>query len=213
MNFYTFYTDSHKKIYEEFFLKSFPEGEFNLFCEEFKQECPTATYREQGWNLTMAKKIQLIIDGIESSWGEYMVHGDCDIQFFPPGIKDTLVTELGDNDIAFQSDGTKYCAGFFICKANDSSLNLFKQVKANLSFFPDDQEALNHLISQYPLKHKTLSGLFYTVARDNNWQVYTGEDNPRITTNKILMHHANYTMGLENKTKLLKIVRDKFLKQ
>ena len=211
MNFYTFYTDSHKKLYEDYFLSSFPKDEFNLVCEKFKQECPSGTYREEGWNLTMSKKIQLIIDGIKESWGEYIVHGDCDIQFFPPGIKEALLEEIQDNDIAFQSDGSKYCAGFFICKANEESLYLFNQVKLNLNFFPDDQEALNHLISQLPIKRKTLSARFYTAARDNEWRVYAGEEDIKITTDNILMHHANYTMGLENKIKLLEKVKSKVL--
>lgn len=209
MKFYTLYTPSHEFIYEDFFLKSFPQNEFDLISKKFDQLCASANYRENGWKETMLHKMDLIIDGLKENVGKHIVHGDCDIQFFPPKIKETLLNEIGDMDIAFQNDGTRYCAGFFICKSTDKLISLFQDIKDNLAFFPDDQEALQYfLYKKYQdLKVKTLSSKFYTYASDTNWSVFQGFEEITPKQQDILIHHANYTVGIENKIKLLLAVK------
>ena len=226
MNFYTFYTPSHEEIYKEYFLKSFPHDEFNLVAREFDQECGSASYRDEGWNLTMHKKVKLVLEGIDGNMGNYITYGDCDIQFFPPGVKDALLEEVENYDIAFQDDGpAAVCAGFFICKASPQTKQLFSEISHQLDALssawealkdpnvaaPDDQLCLNNILpSQTYVKHKRLSSRFYTAARDNNWQIYQGFGEIKVSTPEILMHHANYTKGLFNKIKLLNTVRSHY---
>jgi hypothetical protein len=213
MNFYTFYTPSHEYIYEEFFIKSFPHNELTLHSSKFDQLCESANYRDHGWKDTMLHKMDTVIHGLESNIGDLIVHGDCDIQFFPPGLKDTLIQELGDYDIAFQDDGTRYCAGFFVCRSSKLIIDLFQEIKSNLHKFPDDQEALQYFL-KYKYKTincKVLSYKFYTYASETNWQCYNSLDKINFTKKDILMHHANYTIGVENKISIMSHIRDNIM--
>tara|TARA_B100000989_G_scaffold172764_1_gene129476 strand:+ start:944 stop:1606 length:663 start_codon:yes stop_codon:yes gene_type:complete len=212
MKFYTFYTPSHKCLYEDFFLPNFPHNEFSLIAEEFDQECPSGAYCEDGWNNTMRRKLAVIINGLKENQGGMIVHGDCDIQFFPKNgsIQSTLIKELGDKDMAFQSDGTRLCAGFFITRCTDKVVSLFEEIEERLEEFLEDQDAMNKLLPASGISYKSLSSKFYTVAMDNQWRIYNGEEYFNIEVNRkatMLVHHANYTVGLENKINLLKSVK------
>ena len=214
MKFYTFYTPSHKTLYDNYFLPSFPHEDMELITDELDQECPSGTYREDGWSNTMRRKLELIIRGIKENKDDFIVHGDCDIQFFADPstpLSKILLSELGDNDIAFQNDGTKFCAGFFVCKCNEEILRLFTRVLSDLNLYPDDQEALNSLLPQFGVSHECLSSRFYTCAMDNNWRRYEGHEHIPVNAEElrnVVMHHANYTMGVDNKIKLLNRIRD-----
>lgn len=216
MNFYTFFTQSHKSMYEDYFLNSFPYDQFNLIAEEFKQECPTASFRSEGWNKTMRQKIATILKGLKDNKGDLIVHGDCDIQFFPSNgnIKNELIKELGSHEMAFQDDGYALCAGFFICKCTDRVISLFEEVNERLEEFSEDQDAMNKILPSTKISYKKLSSKFYTLARDNQWQVYGGQmqyemNNDRANT--VLVHHANFTIGIDNKLKLLELVKKSVL--
>ena len=213
MKFYTFYTPSHKCLYEEFFLPNFPNSQFSLITKEFNQECPSGSYCSDGWNNTMRRKLSLIINGLKDNLGDMIVHGDCDIQFFPQNgdIKSTLIEELGDNDMAFQSDGTRLCAGFFISRCTDKVVSLFEEIDERLDEFLEDQDAMNKLLPSSGISYESLSSKFYTVAMDNQWRVYNGDMSFNIQAGRetdILVHHANYTVGLDNKVALLKAVKN-----
>lgn len=209
MDFYTFYTPSHEEIYNNFFLESFPDKEMNLHVSQFDQSCKTANYRDSGWKETMLHKLDTVIEGLEANLGEYIVHGDCDIQFFSQNLKPELIKEIGDYDIAFQDDGTRYCAGFFICKSSKLLIDLFNDIKNNLDKFPDDQEALQYFLryNYNSIKPKKLSKRFYTYASEINWKAYDKSDDITPSRKDILVHHANYTVGVENKIYILEKVK------
>ena len=81
-----------------------------------------------------------------------------------------------------------------------------KQKRSN-SF--DDQDAVNEQIELSPhLKVGKLSDRFYTIGlyrTEKDWE--PGED-IRVPNN-IILHHANWTKGVENKLFLMQLVRDK----
>jgi len=160
----------------------------------------------------MIEKINSIIDNIDINDDKYLVYSDCDIQFFSD-----LVFEIGNNDILFQEDGhpENLCAGFFICKQNNYVLEFFKEVKKilieNLNGKIHDQTVINHLFnSGYDkIKKNTLPPNKYWTIGGKIRGIWNGENNFNITED-IIMHHANFTIGIENKIKLLNLVKKKY---
>jgi hypothetical protein len=201
MKIYTIYSDSHRLLYNDYFLKTLP-NEFDLICNEIPQECSTGDFYEQGWDLTCYRKVELFIKACEDNMGKKFIFSDVDIQFFG-NIKDILIEELGDYDIACQNDtGNIYCSGFFICDANERTLNMFKMMKENYN--KEDQTSLNQQI--HFCKSKFLSNRFFTIGHITH-SVWNGQDIDIPTD--ILVHHANWTVGIDNKINLLNMVRKK----
>jgi len=159
MKLYTCYTPSHRVMYENYFLPSLP-NEFDLIVEQFPQDCPTGSFYTAGWGKTMQRKAALLLRICEANMGKVFVFSDVDVQFFGP-IKQVLLDELGDFDIACQDDFVgQYCAGFFICRANAATLALFRKMAELCTY--SDQVVMNEHISL--CKAKFLSSRFYTVA-------------------------------------------------
>ena len=138
-------------------------------------------------------------------------------QFFKPFVK-CMIEELEDYDIACQNDvfpygdRNTYCAGLFICNANENSLNFFKTIydsmikvhKYDKSY--NDQTALNGYL--HNIKHKLLSSKFYTIAQTTGC-LWNNKIDINDIPSDILLHHANWTHGIENKIKLLEFIKSK----
>ena len=166
----------------------------------------------------MKKKTKLIIDAIDK--GEVFIHSDCDIIYLQNPIK-KITEELGDYDLAFQSDDVKdiwYCMGFFICKPSKRVRDLFIKVYDNIDKFNgNDQVSLNNIISNYQnnqpgvgfedLKYKLLSNRFFTYGLTSPNQPWSGEDFN--LPDDLVTFHANWTIGVENKIKLIDYVLGK----
>jgi len=203
MKLYTIYTPSHKIMFDNYFKPSLIEGEYELASETRDQECSTGSYYQEGWNLTTYRKVEYFIKIAEENIGGIFVFSDVDIQFFGR-TKETLLEELGDYDIAAQNDTFNcMCSGFFICRSNERTIEMFKSMKDKYGEYKEDQDALNK--NRHIAKWKFLSGKFFTFGQLAG-TVWTGQD--FITPKDILMHHANWTMGVDNKIKLLEKVKE-----
>lgn len=214
MKIYTIFTDSHKDLLYQYFLPSIYNHEYiEVVIKKINQNCPTAIYGSSGWFQTMMQKADYCRQACLENYGKNFIYADCDVQFLNPFVK-ALETELGEYDIALQDDvfpfGNRrtYCAGFFICKANEQTLQLFDKILYDMKTFGpsqhwDDQGALNNNIDI--TKHKPLSHRFYTIAQSSN-KLWDNNYDISIPDN-ILVHHANWTHGVPNKIKLLEFVR------
>jgi len=199
MKLYVIFTPSHRNLYENYFLKSVPD-EFEIIPCEIPQECPTGEFYKEGWDKTCYKKIELYEKACAENQGELFLFSDVDIQFFGK-IKDTLIEELGDYDIACQNDTAHYyCSGFWICRGNERTLNMFSEMKKN--YQSEDQTTMNRHI--HLCKSKFLSNKFFTVGHILS-TVWSGQDFK--IDYPILMHHANWVSGIDNKIKILDYVK------
>jgi len=202
MKIYTYYTDSHKPFYDNHFSISVEDLEIVSFFGD--QECQTGSYYKEGWKQTTMKKVDVFIQACKENQGDVFVYSDVDIQFFGP-IKEKLLEELGDYDIAIQDDYLGgMCSGFFVCRGNERTLRMFENMKTNESQYLEDQHALNmnlNFVKFKPLSHRFWTfGIYKTQWKNQNFDI----------PDDILMHHANWTEGIQNKTVLLNIVRQKF---
>lgn len=224
MKIYTIFTDSHQQLLHEYFIPSLYNNinysepkPIDIIIKKIPQFCPTATYGRKGWMETMLNKVDQHIEACEYNLGKQFIYFDCDVQFFKPFIDD-MIEELGDFDIACQNDifpyenRQTYCAGMFICNANEKTLDFFKSIRKNMvenSYRPheyNDQVALNENL--YKIKHKLLSCKFYTIAQTTNC-LWDNNYNINNIPNNISIHHANWTHGVDNKIKLLNFIKTK----
>jgi len=208
---YTFYTDSHEKLLNDFFLPSVPDS-FETVVRHFPQECPSGSFHGDGWMHTMRRKVEYVIEAIKDSMGSWFIHADCDIQFFGD-FHDDIKSELSDFDIVAMDDNM-LCAGFFACRATEDTLELWEEILDKLEAFSNDQFAFNAgLIATKVLRYKTLPRFKYfnymhTVGRDDVWNPSKTLHITRAQLDSILVHHANYTIGVEDKIKMMEIIRD-----
>jgi len=211
----TFYSDSHYKMFNDFFISSYDKylSKYELIVKKINQISPTGEYESFGFDTTMVEKLNLIIENIDINDGRFLMYSDCDVQFFSD-----LDFDLGDNDICFQQDGSvkNLCAGFFITKQNNSVLSFFIEVRQMLLDSLDgkihDQKIINKLLNSGYDKIKV--GVlpydrYWTVAYGINNKMWH-EDLDFEIPNTIISHHANFTVGVENKIKLLKLVKEKY---
>lgn len=232
----TSYTDTHEIFLKEFFLKTFPfEEEVSLFAEKLPQKCRTGSLFDVGWRDQMIEK-QIFINKCLSSFSkdEVLVFTDVDISFYG-NIKTDLISSLGTQDICFMkdhnSDTTGRCGGFFITKPTDKMKTFFADVLKRLKSYTDtsvsfetsEQMTINALLGErQDIKWAYLPARYYThglyihgiknFSDDNQmglwWENKTHEEKSSIfVPQDILVHHANWAHGIENKKELLEWVK------
>lgn len=204
MKLYTIHSDSHDELYKSFFVPTLPK-DLELHSSLIPQECETANFKEKGWKQTCYRKTEIFLKACEENTNDIFVFSDVDVQFFNNTIVDILLEELSDYDLACQYDTgyLPYCSGFFVCRVNSRTKDLF--YKINKLYIEEDQTSLNYYIKT--CNAKFLSSRFYTVAQSIG-TVWIGQDFD--IPNNILMHHANWVVGIKNKVSLLKLVREKY---
>ncbi|HNV85620.1 MAG TPA: putative nucleotide-diphospho-sugar transferase [Candidatus Omnitrophota bacterium] len=257
MKLFSFYTPSHGIFKDRWFLPSLRE-KYELIFEECPQECEAAEFMAGGWLATMMRKVDLIIRAIQGNFGEVFIYSDMDVQFFRP-MRELILRRMAGNDMAIQqnapleSPAEQLCAGFFACRANRKTLNLWRTVRDCVERLGDsgpvnEQSVLNGLLAgedsqlrwmlnrfrggdSFPggfffLKKFFARALISRITRCRNflnWEflpreffgggVFTGKIwNPgeelEIPDN-IILHHANWTVGVRNKVAQLEYVQEK----
>ncbi len=221
---YTYFTPSHQSLFTRWFKPSLKD-DFNLIVNQYQQKASSGVFEEKGWMNTMRDKNDLLLQAVEDNFGGYFVFADVDIQFFGR-IRSQLVKELGNLDMVFQRDandefGTDFkgvaCSGFFFCRANERVRKFFLDVRniieSDLSI-KGDQVVFNKVLGMsHYLKWAYLSDRFYSPGPGNAklgtqwvWDPLVELDIPE----GILMHHANWTVGVKNKILQLEHVKQKF---
>lgn len=207
---YTHYSDTHKKMYEDYFRSSlrklYSKEEVLIKATYHSQTTTSGSFMSSGWLDSMDIKLDIILNALSET--EEFIFADCDIQFFKPFIKQ-VQSELVGYDIVCQEDRGSLCAGFFGCKSNTRTIELFTTIKNKFREMVNDQVALNNL--KDTVKYKTLNKeQFYTIGNffenDNGTFVWDNITNI-VPPNNILLHHANYVVGVENKVKLLEMIK------
>jgi hypothetical protein len=206
---YTIFTDSHKLFLDEL-IKFYPfKDGVDLTIRRVSQECETGEYNTKGFETTMKRKVEYIIDALhELQEGDLMVYADADIIFLKP-FKDFIVKQMEGYDLGFQSDWGNVCMGFFACRVNSKTKDIFNKLLPELPNHPHDQDAINHLLrtTKFDLNIKLFPSEIYNYGFTGKH--YHGEDNVVYPENIILLH-ANFAVGLNHKIKLIELAKKQF---
>jgi hypothetical protein len=211
----TFLSDSHQELYDLFFYPSYKkylDQDFELIVEKIDQLCPNGNFGDSGFDITMLKKIELISKHIDINSNDILLFADIDIQFFQ-AIDLSFITQ--SYDIYFQQDyfDNYICAGLFIAKQNINTSKFFNSVfhelKSKINGKIDDQTIINKI--KHEIKYRLLpSDEYWTVAnstKGSQWNPGVDFDVPK----NIIAHHANWTIGVQNKIKLMNLTKEKLI--
>lgn len=199
----TFFSESHVPLYREF-MNSFPyQDGIDLIIRFMPQECQ-GYFECTDWNKTMRRKIDYIIQYLEEIREmDIMIHADVDIKFYR-SFKQDIEVLLENYDIVFQNDGNCLCMGFFAARKSQKLIDLMKLIKDNISKYGNDQYAMNALIGSSGLKYGVLPERYYSFGPLNscvNWNSSIQHFN---VPKDIILHHANWTVGVDNKLALIR---------
>jgi hypothetical protein len=204
MRLYTFYTSSHTEIYENYFLKSFNKylsSDFELHAEFGVQKTKQGDFTDPELGSSMDDKLTLLKRAIEENYGKWFIYADCDIQFFN-NIKDDInnyinIGEKQDIDMFCQEDCNSICAGFLLLKSSKKVHDFIDLISKERHKFNNDQLAMNQYANY--IRYSFLPrNIYYTVGNYNGGRVWNDGDTIYLP-NKILLHHANFTIGVKNK--------------
>jgi len=208
---YVLITPSHEPLFKKWFRPTLKD-KYNLVIRRKAQGGASGSYMGPGWTQATLKKVDLILDAIKENWGKPFIYSDVDIQFFQPTWP-TLAALLEDNDMLIQQEKPHKqtcCTGFFVCVANERTQKIWQDVRSYMIEHAagkrnDDQWGFNCSLGRNPelkcakLPATFMSG-FYWVAQH------------RIPKG-VIMHHANFTIGVKNKMKQLAQVHRRQRKQ
>jgi hypothetical protein len=211
----TFYTPSHEIMFKEWLLPSASSCGFEVVARSYStQLCNTGNYAESGWRDTQLKKLSNYISILKTKQDtDIIVGSDVDVQIIKP-CGDKLIEFLGDGDLSFQEnvDG-KVCSGFFVARCNSNVINFFETALKSLAC--ELMKSKKGAGEQYEIWKLIESGnhnaKLRMLPKDEVWNPrtkYEKVEELTIPTN-MLVHHANWTHGTENKIKQLEFVREK----
>jgi len=212
---YAIYTPSHEVLLKNWFLPSIKD-DYEVVLRKAPQQCSTAHFLDKGWKETTLAKVDMIIDAIKENWDHWFVYSDVDITFYQKTMP-ILEAAMKEYDIALQKQDHRTnfaCTGFFACRGNEKTLRLWKKARAYMQEYEreSDQVAFNHalILDHNPcdVKHCLLSEKQFMHGNDDGW--WPGR--PMSVSKEIILHHANWTIGIPNKIKQLKLVRDIYKK-
>lgn len=216
---YALYSDSHATLVDNWFFPSLEEINdplLELVLEKVDQECTSGNFMEQGWTNAMISKVDLIIWAIERTIKEVgpnqiFIYADVDIQFFEP-FAHIILNLMKDNDMIIQRDSPQgvACAGFFACRANEKTLALWKAIRSDMMSGKEkeDQNTMNKYLKKgtFKIKWALLPAKFYSggTLTGKYWNPGTVL---RFPNEPLILHHANWTKGLQNKIAQLRYVK------
>lgn len=189
---------SHEGLLSDFLAPSIPQGTpFNV--RRMEQKCQTGVFNTAGWKEQTAEKIKVMQEMAKGDG--YFVFLDADVKIRHPMALEVMLSELGENDIAFQKDDKAGCTGVFVGRCNERTRALFDMAIASFPRSSDDQNAINECLPKVGVKWCFLSKKFWNYSH-YILQVWDGKSNIPIPKEALLVH-ANWCMGLEKKRAIL----------
>lgn len=212
---HTFFTPSHQILFDDWLNYSAKTHGIQIYpFLNFDQLCTTGSFGDDGWRATQLKKVENYISIFENNNdSEIIVGTDADVQFIRP-CENQLIEFLGNYDISFQENvGGKICSGFFVARCNSNVIDFFKKVSNSLkNEISKSSEGGGEQYEMWKLiesgNHSANIGMLPKNEIWNPRTKYT-ELSELVIPDNMLVHHANWTHGLDNKIKQLAYVRER----
>jgi hypothetical protein len=210
----TYYTDTHEEMARRYVM-SRAWGFDERVCVRVDQSCPTGEFKSDGWNDCMLDKLRTLrnlpADNVPT------LYVDADVCLFPTLVEwcRWYVEHMEPEQVAFSDDVLQWCAGIMLFRSS-RRVHQFWDTLADLSraWNLPDQEALHLLRMQTDAQKGSLPIRAQVLPRDVfcNWATihdqppapWIGE--PFTIPKTCLAWHANWTVGIANKLRMLERV-------
>ena len=206
MKLVSYYTSSHKILYDNYFLPSIKSDfGFELISKEGIQLSESGSFDSSGFNESTSDKINFLIEVLENTPKfDNLIFCDVDLVFIKNPID--YLKDFLDYDMVFQYGYSDLNTGFFLLKNKDKVKELLINVRDNCHLFLHDQDALNFFIKKTSLKYTTFDNQISCTATFNGTNIWGGEE---FKVNYLpIVFHACWTIGVENKIKLLEKIKN-----
>lgn len=212
MRLVTYYTPSHREMCERFVL-SRSHGFTDVRFSECQQLCPTGEFKSDGWNECMLDKLRTLLSlPID---GEPTLYVDADV-CLRSGLAEWCLSEIADHDfhaIGYSDDVLQWCAGVMLFRSTIRTHAWFRLI-ADLSpiWNAPDQDCIHALRSQCAERNGGLPVPMWVAPGDQvcNWATVGGrtpwEGEEFDVPQSCVAWHANWTIGVENKWRMLERV-------
>jgi hypothetical protein len=208
----SFYTDSHAEMMHDFCLPSVKMGGFNAeIVKSNRQICPSGAFNDAGFADCMLEKLDLLA---EQPIGKRVLYVDADCLLFDNAKAFFEGVELQKNQIAFQWDSGQLCCGVVLWDQTETTRRWWQFIRdyAEVTALID-QTAMNRLLNESKKLPVSVCALpFPTVG---NWshvrlqnKLWDGER--FALPEPCYLWHANFTIGIENKIKMLQFVAQEY---
>lgn len=201
----TAHSDSHKEMYERHFFPSFDQY-LAPHCQLQKRLLPyyAGNFGEEAFNEMGRESIAYTANVLRQNIGRHIVVSGCDLRFyrdFMPEIEAALeAAELvGLNDVYGPVCGELLA---FVC--SERIIALYDWIAAHDRQYSNEQFTLNAGIKALGIHAAMMPTNFWTVGHQGA-QIWS-PGNPVVPPQDIALHHANFTIGAENKLALLDAV-------
>lgn len=208
----TYYTPSHEQMCREFVL-SRVVGFDKIHSTQCEQTCPSGVFKSHGWNECMLDKLRCLMalpqDGMPT------VYVDSDVALmngFSEFCKE-IFESLPDNGIAFSNDIIQLSAGIMFFRSTEVVQGFWRLV-AELSPILNlqDQDVINNLFDESKTGKFILPIVPSVLPSDKvcNWATINTPNPPSLwdgepfeVPQSCVAWHANWTLGIENKMRML----------
>lgn len=210
----SYYTPTHEEMCKRFVM-SRSDGFHERRFSRFGQTCPTGEFYSPGWNDCMLDKLRCLLALPTDSMATLYVDADVALM---PGLHDWVADyarELGPDEVAFSDDLVQWCAGIMLFRSTTQVREFWLTVASMSQVWNlPDQDVIAHLRMQcdqrkgkFPIRPRVLPA-----DRFCNWATVNGRPVPPwngesfVVPDTCLAWHANWTVGIENKMRMLERV-------
>ena len=209
MKIFCCYTQSHQEMFFRHFKPSLPGG-LELHALTLPQQSETGSFTSNGFQATCLAKVNHIIEIVKSGIGrEPFIFSDVDVRFYGDPTANLLAILGNDRSILFQDDGAAgACTGFMVLRptmeVHDFWVSVASLMKESHAL---DQDASNRMLAaKLAPAWALLPRRYWTVGAASGKVWEPGQ--PIRPPFDLMVHHANWTVGIENKLVMLQLVKD-----
>lgn len=205
MKLYTYCTESHVRCLNEFFLPSLDSIGWDYDDIEVltAPQDGEGGYFDDGFGMNIIIKLKLVLNAMKQNRGKLFLYSDVDVQFFKPFYQD-IKDRLEEYDIVGQNNSEQLSGGFFACRVTEKIEDLFTKMNKDIYRFSHvnwDQGALHYF--RRLVKWQLLPPEYFSYQKEG--KIWEGE---KISIpNNIVMHHANWVVGVDSKINMMKQVK------
>lgn len=206
-------TPSHATLLHDWFLRTLP-AECQPVIHE--RDAQPVQFASGEWHRVVGQKLEIVLDALATiDRDDFFVMSDVDVCFYNE-IAGDLRSRMSDRDVLFQNNrptlsasADNICSGFMVIRASPGSREFFERARDVMQAADDpavgDQRACIETLRAMPdlIRWGFLPITYWSPGDPRGRWVPGMSLRP---PEGLILHHANHTVGVENKVAQLRLV-------